>query len=62
MRAVIIEDEPLVAKDLRNALAEIAPEIDIIAELDSLATAPAFDALVSGDFHHRIRRIRFARI
>lgn len=42
MRAVIIEDEALVAKDLRNALAEIAPEIEVVAELDSLASAQAW--------------------
>jgi DNA-binding LytR/AlgR family response regulator len=42
IKAVIIEDEPLVAKDLQNLLAQMDAGIEILATLDSLATARAW--------------------
>ena len=36
MKAIIIEDEPLVAKDLKNLVRQINPGIEIIATLDSV--------------------------
>jgi two-component system, LytTR family, response regulator len=38
MKAIIIEDETLVAKDLRNLLKQIAPELEIVTTLDSVKT------------------------
>lgn len=42
MKTVIIEDEPLVAKDLQKLLQQIEPTIEIAATLDSLFTAIAY--------------------
>lgn len=39
MKTIIIEDEPLVAKDLQNLLFQVDPNIEIISILDSLHTA-----------------------
>jgi two-component system, LytTR family, response regulator len=36
MKAVIIEDEPLVAKDLKNLISTIDPSIEILTVLDSV--------------------------
>lgn len=36
MKTIIIEDEPLVAKDLQKVLAQIDPSIEIVATLESL--------------------------
>lgn len=36
MKAIIIEDEPLVAKDLKKLIAQLAPEIEIITILESV--------------------------
>ncbi|MBK6839618.1 MAG: hypothetical protein IPG90_16265 [Bacteroidetes bacterium] len=36
MKSLIIEDEPLVAKDLSKLIREIDPSIEIIAQLESL--------------------------
>lgn len=42
MKTVIIEDEPLVAKDLQNLIRQIDPDIEIVATLDSLFTSIAY--------------------
>jgi DNA-binding LytR/AlgR family response regulator len=42
MKAVIIEDEPLVAKDLRHLLNQIDAGIEILSVLDSLESAEAW--------------------
>ncbi len=42
MKAVIIEDEPLVAKDLRNLLNRIDAGIEVLSVLDSLESAEAW--------------------
>jgi two-component SAPR family response regulator len=39
MKAVIIEDESLIAKELQHKIMEVAPEIRIIEVLPSLKTA-----------------------
>ncbi len=42
MKTVIIEDEPLIAKDLQKLLKQVAPEAEILTILNSLATAKAW--------------------
>lgn len=42
MKAIIIEDEPLVAKDLLKLLAKIAPQLTIVTVLDSLKSSIAY--------------------
>lgn len=37
MTAIIIEDEPLAVMELRNALKEVAPQLEIVATIDSVA-------------------------
>ncbi len=39
MRLVIIEDEPLVAKDLQNRITRIAPDAQVVATIASVAQA-----------------------
>ncbi len=39
MKTIILEDEPLVAKDLQKLLLQIEPSIQIIAVLDSLQSS-----------------------
>lgn len=39
MKAIIIEDEPLSAAELRTSLAEIAPQIEVVATASSVAEA-----------------------
>ena len=39
MKILIIEDEPLVARDLQNLLRKIAPDIEVLAILSSVASA-----------------------
>ncbi len=39
MNAVILEDEPLVAKDLQKLIGQLSPEITILTTLDSLQAA-----------------------
>jgi DNA-binding LytR/AlgR family response regulator len=39
MKAVIIEDEAIIAKVLHNKLARLAPEVEVVATLPSLKTA-----------------------
>lgn len=39
MKIVIIEDEPLIAKDLQKLLLQIAPEAEVLATLGSVAAA-----------------------
>lgn len=39
MKAIILEDEPLVAKDLQKLLTQIEPSIQIVAVLDSLQSS-----------------------
>ncbi|MFZ5971700.1 MAG: LytR/AlgR family response regulator transcription factor [Bacteroidota bacterium] len=39
MRLVIIEDEPLVAKDLQNRITRIAPDAQVVATISSVAQA-----------------------
>jgi len=39
MKAIIIEDEPLSAAELRTSLAEVAPHIEIVATASSVAEA-----------------------
>ena len=39
MKAIIIEDEPLSAAELRNTLAEVAPHIEVAASASSVAEA-----------------------
>ena len=38
MRAIIIEDEPLSVAELRTTLAEVAPQIEVVATASSVAT------------------------
>lgn len=40
MRAIIIEDEPLSVAELRTTLAEVAPQIEVVATASSVAEAP----------------------
>jgi DNA-binding LytR/AlgR family response regulator len=42
IKAVIIEDEPLVAKDLQNLLKRMDAGVEVLATLDSLAAARAW--------------------
>ncbi|MEZ4808985.1 MAG: LytTR family DNA-binding domain-containing protein [Allomuricauda sp.] len=42
MKAIIIEDEPLVAKDLVKLLEKVAPQLTIVAVLDSLKSSIAY--------------------
>ena len=42
MKTVIIEDEPLIARDLQKLLRQVAPEAEILAILNSLAAAKAW--------------------
>jgi len=39
MKAVIIEDEPLIAKELQYKIAQVAPDVQIVEHLTSLKTA-----------------------
>ncbi len=39
MRAIIIEDEPLSVAELRTTLAEVAPQIEVVATASSVAEA-----------------------
>lgn len=39
MKAIIIEDEPLSAAELRTTLAEVAPQIEVVATASSVAEA-----------------------
>lgn len=39
MKAIIIEDEPLIAKELQYKIAQVASDVDIIEHLTSLKTA-----------------------
>lgn len=39
MKAIIIEDETLIARELRQKIAQVAPELDIIETLPSVKTA-----------------------
>ncbi len=39
MKAIIIEDEPLSAAELRTSLAEVAPHIEVVATASSVAEA-----------------------
>lgn len=48
MRAIIIEDEPLSATELRTALGEVAPHIEVVATAGSVAEA----ATVVGSVPH----------
>ena len=41
MRAIIIEDEPLSVAELRTTLAEVAPQIEVVATASSVAEAAA---------------------
>ena len=36
MKAILIEDEKAAVRNLRALLAEVAPQMEIIAELDSI--------------------------
>ena len=49
MRAIIIEDEPLSVAELRTTLAEIAPQIEVVATASSVAEAAAVIAGVGHD-------------
>ena len=49
MRAIIIEDEPLSVAELRTTLAEIAPQIEVVATASSVAEAAAVIAGVVHD-------------
>lgn len=42
MKTIIIEDEPLVAKDLQHLIRQIDPNIEIVATLDSLFSSIAY--------------------
>jgi DNA-binding LytR/AlgR family response regulator len=42
MKTIIIEDEPLVAKDLQKLILQIDPSIQILATLDSLQSSIAY--------------------
>jgi DNA-binding LytR/AlgR family response regulator len=39
LKVVIIEDEPIAAKDLQETLLKVEPDVEIVALLDSVATA-----------------------
>lgn len=39
MKTIIIEDEPLVAKDLRKMITQLAPDLEVVDILGSLASA-----------------------
>lgn len=39
MNAVILEDEMLIARELRHKIAQVAPDVEILAHLDSLEDA-----------------------
>ena len=49
MRAIIIEDEPLSVAELRTTLAEIAPQIEVVATASSVTEAAAVIAGVGHD-------------
>ena len=49
MRAIIIEDEPLSVAELRTTLAEVAPQIEVVATASSVAEAAAVIAGVGHD-------------
>jgi len=49
MKAIIIEDEPLSVAELRTTLAEVAPQIEIVATAASVAEAAKVIAGVSHD-------------
>ena len=49
MRAIIIEDEPLSVAELRTTLAEVAPQIEVVAKASSVAEAAAVIAGVGHD-------------
>lgn len=49
MRAIIIEDEPLSVTELRTTLAEVAPQIEVVATASSVAEAAAVIAGVGHD-------------
>lgn len=49
MRAIIIEDEPLSVAELRNALAQVAPSIEVVATAASVAEAAEVIAHVPHD-------------
>ncbi|WP_290539678.1 LytTR family DNA-binding domain-containing protein [Alistipes sp.] len=49
MRAIIIEDEPLSVAELRTTLAEVAPQIEVVATASSVAEAAAVIAAVGHD-------------
>ena len=49
MRAIIIEDEPLSVAELRTTLAEVAPQIEVVATASSVAEAAAVIAAL--DIH-----------
>ena len=38
MKAILIEDEKAAVRNLRALLAEVAPQVEILAELDSMQT------------------------
>lgn len=49
MKAIIIEDEPLSVAELRNALAEVAPQIEIVATASSVTEAAEVISRVAHD-------------
>ena len=49
MKAIIIEDEPLSAAELRTSLAEVAPHIEVVATASSVAEAVETIARVDHD-------------
>lgn len=42
MRTILIEDEPLVARDLQKLIQQVAPDVELVAVLGSLAEANAW--------------------
>jgi two-component system, LytTR family, response regulator len=44
MKTVIVEDEPLIARDLQKMLHQVAPDAEVLATLGSLAAAKAWFA------------------
>jgi len=42
MKAIIVEDEPLVARDLQMLLKSVAPDLDVIAIIDSVKAGVAY--------------------
>ena len=63
MRAIIIEDEPLSVAELRTTLAEVAPQIEVVATASSVAEAAAVIAgvghdLIFGILQHKADRAR----